>query len=363
MYLIFLTIGLSFFATYFLVPVVKEIGSHYGILDLPNFRKNHKIPIVRIGGLAIFFGWIITLFLFFLVKPSFFSLTNINSVFTFPELVICSFLFFMIGFSDDIKRLSPYIRLFLQFLVASICWVSGLSINLLNFNFLNLNLEPIQLGVATSYLITSFFIVSLINAVNWWDGLDGLATGTTIISTVFLLLINLNLYDNFTSYDSLVIASFLGALIGFLIYNRKPAKILMGDGGSYFLGFYLAYLVLFNNSSSVFLNSENVHQNYFPPLSIVVVAPILLDMLKVIILRVVSFKLLFKPDRLHLHHNFLKIGLSERQTILQMYAIVFTSSSLSLLFFDFKYSNLIFSIIILIFFIITFLNFRRKFIN
>ena len=361
MYLIFLTIGLSFFATYFLVPVVKEIGSHYGILDFPNFRKNHKIPIVRIGGLAIFLGWIITLFLFFLVKPSFFKLADINSVFTFPELVICSFLFFMIGFSDDIKRLSPYIRLFLQFLVASICWGSGLSINFLNFNFLNL--EPIQLGSATSYLITSFFVVSLINAVNWWDGLDGLATGTTIISTVFLLLINLNFYDNFTSYDSLVIASFLGALIGFLIYNHKPAKILMGDGGSYFLGFYLAYLVLCNNSSSVFLNSEDVNQNYFPSLSIVVVTPILLDMLRVIILRVVSFKLLFKPDRLHLHHNFLKIGLSEKETILQMYAIVFTTSSLSLLFIDFKFSNLIFSIIVFIFFIITFLNFRRKFIN
>ena len=138
------------------------------------------------------------------------------------------------------------------------------------------------------------------------------------------------------------------------------ANLLLGVAGQY-IGSTVTQN--FNDRVNTFLNSENVHQNYFPPLSIVVVAPILLDMLKVIILRVVSFKLLFKPDRLHLHHNFLKIGLSERQTILQMYAIVFTSSSLSLLFIDFKYSNLMFSIIVLIFIIITFLNFRRKFIN
>ena len=150
----------------------------------------------------------------------------------------------MIGFSDDIKRLSPYFRLFLQFLVASICWGSGLSIDYLNLNFMNLNSEPIQLSLVASYLITSFFIVSLINAVNWWDGLDGLATCTTIISTSFLLLINLSFYNNFSLYNSVVIVSFLGSLIGFLIYNHKPAKILMGDGGSYFIGYSLSLILI-----------------------------------------------------------------------------------------------------------------------
>ena len=360
MYLIVFIIGISFLVTYSLVPVTRRIGSKYKILDFPDSRKTHKVPIVRIGGLAIFFGWSITLSLFLLIKPSLFNLTNINSAFSFAELVICSFLFFMIGFSDDIKRLSPYLRLFLQFIVASICWGSGLSISYLNFNFLNLNLEPIQLSVLISYLITCFFIVSLINAVNWWDGLDGLATGTTIISTAFLLLINLNFYNNLSAYNSLVIASFLGSLIGFLVHNHKPAKILMGDGGSYFLGFYLAYLVLINNSSSVLMNYENLNQIYFPTLSIIVVIPILLDMLRVIYLRLTSLKLLFKPDRLHLHHNFLKMGLSESETILQMYAIVFMTSSFSILFIDTKFSNLIFFIIVFIFSIITFLNFKKK---
>tara|TARA_A100001388_G_C28697811_1_gene464608 strand:- start:4 stop:1092 length:1089 start_codon:yes stop_codon:yes gene_type:complete len=359
LFLIVLTVGLSFLLTYFLVPYAIKIGSHYKFLDFPDSRKTHKIPIVRIGGLAIFLGWIFTLLLFFFLKPSFFDFTDINSVFSFPELVFCGFLFFMIGFSDDIKRLSPYIRLFLQFMVASICWGSGLSIDYLNFNFLNFNFEPIQLSVVTSYLITSFFIVSLINAVNWWDGLDGLATGTTIISTFFLLLINLCFDNDYSLYNSLVISSFLGSLIGFLIYNHKPAKILMGDGGSYFLGFNLSYLVLFNNSYSAIGNYENFNQNFFPPLTIVVVLPILLDMLRVIFLRVTSLKLLFRPDRLHLHHNFLKMGLSERETIIQMYAIVFMVSSLSLLFLDIKFSNLIFFTIVLIFFIITFLNFKK----
>ena len=355
-----MTTGLSFFVTCFLVPIARKLGSHYKFLDFPDSRKTHKKPIVRIGGLAIFLGWIITLLLIFSIKPSLFEFSEINSVFSFPELLFCAFLVFMIGFSDDIKRLSPYIRLFLQFLVASLCWGAGLSINYLNFNFLNLNLEPIQLSVVTSYLITSFFIVSLINAVNWWDGLDGLATGTTIISASFLLLINLSFYDYFSTYNSLVIASFLGSLIAFLYYNRKPAKILMGDGGSYFLGFYLSYLVLFNNSYSINLNYEDFNQNYFPSLSIIVVLPILLDMMRVIFLRVTSLKLLFKPDRLHLHHNFLKLGLSENETIIQMYAIVFVTSSFSLLFIDFKFSKLIFFIIFIIFCTVTLLNFKRK---
>ena len=345
------------------MPFAKKIGLYYKFLDFPDSRKTHKKPIVRIGGLAIILGWIFSILFIFLVKPSLFNFREINSVFSFHELVFCSFLFFMIGFSDDIKRLSPYFRLFLQFLVASICWGSGLSIDYLNLNFMNLNSEPIQLSLLASYLITSFFIVSLINAVNWWDGLDGLATGTTIISTSFLLLINLSFYNNFSLYNSVVIVSFLGSLIGFLIYNHKPAKILMGDGGSYFLGFYLAYLVLFNNSYSIKLDYADFNQNFFPSLSIIVVMPILLDMIKVIFLRVTSLKLLFRPDRLHLHHNFLKMGLSERAAILQMYAIVFMTSSITLLFINSKFSNLIFFIILFAFIIITFFNFKRKQMN
>ena len=133
-------------------------------------------------------SWILTLLIVFLIKPEYLELQNINSKFSLFDLLSCSILFFMIGFSDDLKRLSPYVRLCLQFAVASFCWGRGLSINYLNLNFINLNFENIELSVFISFLITTFFIVGFINAFNWWDGLDGLATGTAIISTVFFFL-------------------------------------------------------------------------------------------------------------------------------------------------------------------------------
>jgi len=359
--LVLLTIGLSLLLTYSFVPIANKIGSYYKLLDFPDFRKNHKVPIVRIGGLGIFSGWLFSLLIILKISPLYFNLKFINSQFSFFELAICSFLFFLIGFADDIKRLSPYVRLILQFSVASICWGSGLSINYLNLTYLNL--QPIQLTVLLSFLITTFFIVGLINAVNWWDGLDGLATGTTLISTFVLLLINLNFYNYQPVYTTLLIASFLGSLIGFLIHNYNPAKILMGDGGSYFLGFSLANLVLINSISGKSIRGQDFDKNHFPLITIIVVLPLLIDMVKVIYLRLISFKLLFKPDRLHLHHNLLQFGFSEKETVIQMYAIVLMISSFAFLFIDIKFSNLYFSMVSIVFITITFLNFKNKLFN
>jgi len=361
--LIIFTILLSFLITYFLVPIVKKIGLNFNILDYPDFRKTHKIPIVRIGGLAIIIGWISTILIVFFINKDYFELQNINSSFTLLELIFCSILFFIIGFCDDIKRLSPYLRLFLQFIVASICWAKGLSINHLNLNFINFNFANIELSVILSYLITTFFIVGFINAFNWWDGLDGLATGTAIISTFFLFLIDISLYEYIPSYSSLLISSFLGSLLGFLKHNFKPAIILMGDGGAYFLGFYLTHLILFNNFQEQPNLVGGLNRTYSPLLTIIVVLPIIIDMLKVIYLRLISFKMLVKPDRLHLHHDLLKLGLSEKETVMQMYAIILLSCSFSFLFIDIQFSNFYFYISCLIFCVITLLNFRKKISN
>ena len=109
---ILFAIGLSFLITCFLVPIVKKIGLRYELLDFPDSRKTHKVPIVRIGGLAIILAWILTLLIVFFIQPEYIELQSINSRFSIIELFSCSILFFIIGFSDDIKRLSPYVRLF-----------------------------------------------------------------------------------------------------------------------------------------------------------------------------------------------------------------------------------------------------------
>ena len=345
------------------MPIVKKIGLRYKILDFPDSRKTHKVPIVRIGGLAIILAWILTLLILFIIKPEYIELQNINSRFSIMELIYCSILFFIIGFSDDIKRLSPIIRLFLQFGVASICWGLGLSINYLNLNFINLNFANIDLPEIISYLITTFFIVGFINAFNWWDGLDGLATGTAIISTIFLFLIHITIYKDLSSSNLVIIASFIGSLLGFLKHNFKPAIILMGDGGAYFIGFYVAHLILLNNFQEQTNLQVDLIQTYSPLLNIVVVLPIIVDMLEVIYLRLISFKLLFKPDRLHLHHDLLKLGLTEKQTVMQMYGIVLLSCSCSFLFIDIEFSYFYFYLSLLIFCTITIINFKKKIFN
>ncbi len=362
MILIIFTIIFSFLVTFFLVPASQIIGIHYKLLDYPSSRKKHKEPIVRIGGLGIFISWLLTLLIIFFLNPFKLDFLIEKSSFSLMEIMISSFLFFIIGFADDIKRLSPYLRLFLQFGVASFCWGAGLSIDYLNLTLIFPNIEPYILPVFLSYLITIFFVVSVVNAVNWWDGLDGLSSGTSIISIFFLMIINLNFNNGNLSKDSLLMASLLGTLLGFLIYNYKPAKILMGDGGSYFIGFSLSYLTVLNNFSKNLDNLDQPQKIYLI-LPVLVVLPLLLDMVKVIIVRLFSSKLLFKPDRLHIHHNLLKMGLTEIQAVHQIYVFVLLVSSLSLYFLELQYSSSYFFICIFIFCLITIINFKKKFLN
>ena len=348
--------------TLFLVPAAQRIGIRYKLLDYPSSRKKHKEPIVRIGGLAIFISWLLTLLIIFFLNPLKLEFLKDDSSFSLIEIIISSFLFFILGFADDIKRLSPYLRLFFQFAVASYCWGAGLSIDYLNLTLIFPNIEPYILPVFFSYLITTFFIVSVVNAVNWWDGLDGLSSGTSIISIFFLIIINLSFNNGFVSKDSLLMANLLGTLLGFLIYNYKPARILMGDGGSYFIGFSLSYLTVLNNFSKSLDNLDQPQKTYLI-LPVLVVLPLLLDMVKVIIARLFSSKLLFKPDRLHIHHNLLEMGLTEIEAVHQIYVFVLLVSSLSLYFLELQFSLNYFFICIFIFCFITFINFKKKFLR
>ena len=135
----------------------------------------------------------------------------------------------------------------------------------------------------------------------------------------------------------------------------------MGDGGSYFLGFSLAYLTVLNNFSNSFQNNFYIHQKTNILLPIFVILPLLFDMFKVILLRFLSSKLLFKADRLHIHHNLLKIGLKDIEAVHQIYAVVLLISSLSLIFLDLKFKSIYLLIIGFIFCLITYINFRKKF--
>lgn len=359
MYLILLTFIIAFTTTYFVVPLVNKFGKNRGLFDYPNSRNQHRKPIVRIGGLALIIGILLTI----LIIP-FISYDSLKIIFLnnhkFITLIFCAFLFFIIGFLDDLKRKSPYLRLFLQFIAASICFSGGIFFDIsylfpsliesYSSNFLDI----------VNFLFTTFYIVGLTNAVNWWDGLDGLASGTILISLVLLFILNINVYGLIVSQDNIIIACLSGSSLGFLIHNYKPAKIIMGDGGAYFLGFCLSALTLFNQGYSL----DNAEINL--PITVIKILPIfvsfsfLLDMTKVIIIRFTSSKLPFTPDRLHLHHNLLFLGFTEEKVVRQIYSIVFTLSLLPLIILKNDYLLFKFGFLFCAIILFSFFNLKKK---
>ena len=168
----------------------------------------------------------------------------------------------------------------------------------------------------SSFFITCFWIISVINSINWLDGLDGLAVGCAIIflSTFFLINMKNNNYQ-----VNLLIVPFLGCLSAFLKYNFYPSKILMGDGGSYFIGFNLS---IFSIISPIPLyGSLGIDRIEFQRLiiAIIILAIPLFDMTKVIFYRIYKGNSPFLPDRNHLHHQILNLGSSEIQTVFLIY--------------------------------------------
>jgi len=183
--ILFFVTGLSFLSTILMVPLTRKIGIKYSLYDYPDKRKLKKKPLVRIGGLAIFIGFILGLSIIY------FSGNLANVRFDGISLIGTSFLFtssavFLLGMSDDLLQLSPKFRLIFQFLIAVFSWTQGLRINNIDFSLIFPSLSSIVLPSYISLLITIFWIVAIINAINWMDGLDGLASGNSNYCIYFL---------------------------------------------------------------------------------------------------------------------------------------------------------------------------------
>ena len=299
----------SFLITLIAVPLVKKFGLKNDLVDKPNKRKQHNTPIVRIGGIAIYLGIFIPSF--FVVN---FNLVDYESRNFLNSLLISSSLLFLLGIYDDVFTLSFAKRLFFQYFIASYLWIHGLQFNTINLNLIYPNLDPIQIPIFLSYLITIFWIVGIINAINWLDGLDGLAAGLSIISSLGLILVATIVGNNNNSF---ILISLVGSCLAFLIYNFYPAKIFMGDSGSYLIGIILAIYTIYLDKilldSSIFLIS-------FLPQILILFVPIV-DMSYVIFIRLANGNSPFYPDRNHLHHRLIKTGLSHKKTVLTCYGI------------------------------------------
>lgn len=280
----------SFLITFY----IKKVARHIGAMDIPNKRKVHKVPMPRLGGLGIFLTFLFGYMLF-----------GVQSL-QMNAILIGSFIIIIIGVIDDISPLGAKTKLLGQLISACIVIFYG-----------EILLDKITLGSLhldfgfLAYPITILFIIGCINIINLIDGLDGLSTGTC---SIFYLTIGIIAFikASFGGLDVSLAFIMLGASLGFLCHNFYPAKIFSGDSGSMFQGFMIATISLLG-FKTVTMTS------FFIPVLLLGIP--ILDTLFAIIRRIINKKPIYMPDKDHLHHQLLNLGLSHRNTVLAIYAM------------------------------------------
>lgn len=298
-------------------PTVRTVGLKSGRFDAPGGRKVHDRPMVRLGGVSIFCGAVIALLIVWWLGG--FGILPPEKEWEIWGVILGGLLFFAIGLADDLKSLSPLARLVLQVAVASACWLAKVRIEFFTIPGIGL----VDLGDMwwLSLPITVLWLVGMANAINWIDGLDGLAAGVSGIAATVMLIVTLFMGQ---SAAALIAAALAGGALGFLRYNFNPAQIFMGDGGAYFMGFTLAGIGVIGLVKTTAVTSVL--------LPYLILAVPILDMSAVILDRLRDGKSPFTADNRHLHHRLLKAGLSHRLTVLFIYALTLWVGTLALAF-------------------------------
>jgi len=284
----------SFALTYILVPFITRLAFKVGAVDTPCARKVHCKPMPRLGGLAIYLGFIVMIFL---TQPMTEQVIG---------LIIGSTIIALIGVIDDIKDISPKVKLAGQILAAGILVFFNVSVTFITHPLFG---ETVPLGYL-SIPVTILWVVGITNAVNLIDGLDGLAAGTSTIAAITLAVVGYTEGQFLMVTMALMLAA---STLGFLKYNFHPARIFMGDSGSMFLGFNLSALAVLGVAKSVTIISV------FVPILILGIP--IFDTLFAIVRRYINAQPIFKADKEHLHHCLLNMGLTHKQTVLVIYGI------------------------------------------
>lgn len=284
---------LSFITAFAAVPLSIKLAFAIGAVDNPNQRKVHVRTMPRLGGLGIFAGFMLGILL----------LPDLPSA--FKGIIYGGLAIFLVGLLDDIYKLSAWIKLAGQLIAALIAVYFGITVHFVTNPFDGL----LNLGIL-SLPVTVLWIIGITNAINLIDGLDGLAGGVSLIAAATLGAIALLKGNMPVFYVSFLLTA---ALLGFLPYNFHPARTFMGDGGSNFLGFILACLSVMGTAKGATAIS------LFLP--IVILGIPIFDTFFAIIRRMNKGVPIFKPDKDHLHHRLMALGLSHRGCVLVIYGI------------------------------------------
>jgi UDP-GlcNAc:undecaprenyl-phosphate GlcNAc-1-phosphate transferase len=287
-----------------LTPLVKKLAIKIGAVDVPNARKVHTKIMPRLGGLAIYLAFMLSMFAVLPFVWDLFSMRDANFIKAF---LLGGSVIVLIGALDDRFELSAKVKLLGQIVAACIV-VFGfdITVDFVNIPFNN-TYSSLESWIAIP--LTIFWIVGVTNAINLIDGLDGLAAGVSGIAIGTILVMAL-LMGNLTV--ALLCLLLLGGVVGFLFFNFHPAQIFMGDTGSLFLGFSLAMLSMLGFKQIAIVS-------FITPLIIIGVP--LSDTFFAIVRRWIQKKPIFAPDKGHLHHCLREIGFSHRQSVLIVYGI------------------------------------------
>ncbi len=296
----FMAVLLGLGTVFIVVPLVLAFCRRAEKVNCrPDLHHGNSAPVPRLGGLALVVAFIVVNVFAGIVSPA-----NGASLVFQPAIFLGCLAMFAIGFIDDLKPLGARKKLFGQVLIAAAVCAFGVGIQSFKIPFTG---RIIPLGQWGS-VITVLWLVGITNLINLIDGVDGLAAGIA-----FMLMALLGYVGHETGNFELVIAGMGGALLGFLRFNFPPARIYMGDGGAYFLGFQIGVFALIGS------HKGEVMAALAGPL-FVLVLPIL-DASLAILRRGLRGLPLFRPDRRHLHHHLLDTGLSHRKIVLIFYGV------------------------------------------
>jgi UDP-GlcNAc:undecaprenyl-phosphate GlcNAc-1-phosphate transferase len=330
--------------TYFATGVVRVLATRLGALAYPRARDVHLSPTPRMGGLAMYLGVVVAVFLAS-------QLPALTRGFVYssgmPAVVIAGGLVMAIGLIDDRFGLDALTKFAGQITAASVLVTMGVAWSVLYIPFGGIG--TIVLDQVSSILLTLALTVAVVNAMNFVDGLDGLAAGLGLITAMAICIFSVGLLRDHGGdvlfYPPAVISVVLaGACLGFLPHNFHPARIFMGDSGSMLIGLMLA--AASTTAAGPISQSAYGARDVFALLSpfLLVVAVVFvpaLDMLLAIVRRTRAGRSPFSPDKMHLHHRLLQIGHSHRRAVLLIYLWVglVALGAASTIFFDPRYTG------------------------
>jgi len=296
---------IAFIVSYILIPYMARVGKKQNMVDMPGHRKIHEEAIPNLGGIVIFFGFLLSLLFVIQIEGQ------------VKALLIGGVIILLLGVVDDIANLSPKHKFLIQMIPALIVIIYNS--DLINSFIVN-QLKSLDLLSYLLYPILIFWIVGITNSINLIDGLDGLACGVSLIALVAFLILGLRQNLEALSLISIALA---GSMLAFLRFNFYPAKMFLGDSGSTFAGFMLASV-----GALWVLNSGNV---FFILTPIIILALPIFDTLFAIWRRYREHHPIFQADKGHLHHRLLARGIAHKNVVFILWGISAICSVIALI--------------------------------